>query len=310
MKEFEETYKDILNNQDEEFKKAFEELKEAKKKIIIIDVIIICIALIYMRINPFNIRYMLIGMVSVIVAYIVAIKVTGIQRKSKRYNSLYKDRVIKKMIEAKFTNLEYEPEMGMSRNIYAEGKYENYDRYKSDDYMIAKIDDKYKVEMAEIETERKETTEDSEGNKRTSYVTIFHGLFAKIEMEKSINSNLEIYPNKTELFFKKNKITMDSSEFEKNFDVKATNKIVAMQLLTSDVMEELISFMRINNMKYDIKIRENIMYIRFYCGRVFETGKLREGIVEKKLIERYYNILNFTYTLPKKIIKLIESTEI
>ena len=46
---------------------------------------------------------------------------------------------------------------------------------------------------------------------------------------------------------------MDSQEFEKSFDVTASDKIKAMQLLTSDVMADLIDFK--NNSKKNLNFQ-------------------------------------------------------
>lgn len=99
-------------------------------------------------------------------------------------------------------------------------------------------------------------------------------------------------------------------EFEKYFDVSATNKIIGMQLLTADVMEELIDFENRTNMKYDMVINNNSIYLRFHCGPMFEPQALKKGIIDKKDIQKYFYMLNFTYNLSDKIIKIINETEI
>ena len=99
---------------------------------------------------------------------------------------------------------------------------------------------------------------------------------------------------------------MDSSEFEKYFDVSATNKIIGMQLLTADIMEELIDFVNKTNMKYDIVINNNNIYLRFHSGTMFETGSLKKGAIDKDMIQKYFYMLNFTYNLSDKIINVVK----
>ena len=77
------------------------------------------------------------------------------------------------------------------------------------------------------------------------------------------------------MLFDRKRLEMDSSEFEKYFDVKASDKILGMQLLTSDVMEELIEFQNKTKMKYDVYIKDNELYLRFHSGKMFEIGKLK-----------------------------------
>ena len=71
-------------------------------------------------------------------------------------------------------------------------------------------------------------------------------------MHKSIMGDLRITQNGSLMFDKK--LEMDSSEFEKYFDVQASNQIIGMQLLTTDVMEELVDFENKTKMKFDIII--------------------------------------------------------
>ena len=49
--------------------------------------------------------------------------------------------------------------------------------------------------MAEVHTESEETTTDSEGHTSTTYVTLFHGIFAEVELSKFICFNLKIRKN-------------------------------------------------------------------------------------------------------------------
>ena len=103
---------------------------------------------------------------------------------------------------------------------------------------------------------------------------------------------------------------MDSSEFEKYFDVKASNQIIGMQLLTADVMEELVDFENKTKMKFDIFIKENELYLRFHSGDMFDPTNLKNGPLDKISIEKYFYMLNFTYNLSNKIINLVNETEI
>ena len=128
-------------------------------------------------------------------------------------------------------------------------------------------------------------------------------------MDKSINSELRIMQNGN-FFMNKERLKMDSGEFEKYFDVKATNQIIGMQLLTSDVMQELIEFQNNNSIRYDITIINNILYLRFHCGNLFEPTNIKNGITDKDKLEKYFSILSFTNNLASRIINLVNETEI
>jgi len=206
-----------------------------------------------------------------------------------------------------YDNLEYFPQKPMPEYVYDEPHYESYDIYESEDYFEAQIDGQYSIQMAEVLTKREEEYEDSDGDTKTREITIFHGLFSKIIMQKSINSQLSIMQN-GKVFFSGEQLEMDSSEFEKYFDVEASDKIIGMQLLTADVMEELIEFQNKTNMEFDIFIKGNELYLRFHSGDMFEAGNLKKGALDKETIQRYFYMLNFTYNLSKRLINIVNET--
>ena len=175
--------------------------------------------------------------------------------------------------------------------------------------MEAMLKDKYSIQMAEVETEKVERRSNSRGGSSTTTTTIFHGLFAKIIMDKSINGEVRILRNGLANFDKK-QLRMDSSEFEKYFDVSASDKILGMRLLTADVMEELVDFENKTNMKFDIFIKGNELYLRFHSGAMFEAYNLKKGALDKGSIQKYFYMLNFTYNLSNKLINVVNDTQI
>ena len=227
----------------------------------------------------------------------------------KAYSKLFKSNVIKKLLDNFYNNVNFLPNNQMPSRIYDEAKYnEYYNEYSSDDYMEGLLNDKHLIKMAEVHTVDVETTTDSDGNTTTTRTTKFHGLFAKIEMEKSINSELLIRRNHS--ISKKNRLDMDSQEFEKLFDVSATNQIIGMQLLTHDIMELLVSFKKMTGIEYDVSIYGNTLYLRFHTGSMFEFMSFKKGAFDEKMLKKYYDVLDFTYTLSNMLIDLIEKTEI
>lgn len=83
-----------------------------------------------------------------------------------------------------------------------------------------------------------------------------------------------------------------------------------MQLLTHEIMEDLINFRKSVEMQFDIVIKNKYIYIRFDCGQLFDIESLEKGAFDEKMLKKYYDILNFTYILSKKIIKVVSEVEI
>lgn len=318
MKTFDKIYDELQNANNSELNSAWHEAKkesERNKKIAGIICLIIDILFIIMFFKNvinfdsiFLIFYIMFALMINVIIFITVVVITGASKKRRLFNEKYKKIVINKIMNNFYNNLEYFPQKPMPEYIYKQLEYEYYDIYKSDDYFEAQIDNRYSIQMAEILTQEEKTYKDSEGNTKTETITIFHGLFAKIVMDKSINSELRIMQNRTIL--EKDRLNMDSSEFEKYFDVKASNPIIGMQLLTADVMEELVQFENKTNMKFDVVIKEKELYLRFHSGSMFEAGNLKKGALDKESIQKYFYMLNFTYNLSNKLINVVNDTQI
>lgn len=319
MKTFDEIYEELQNADNTELNKLWADAKKendkAKKTAKIICLIIdVFFAIIFFKniMNAGSLFFMLYMLIFIlilnVIVYGIATGLAGASKNQIQFKTKYKNIVINKLMNNFYDDLEYFPNKEMPEYIYDNLKYEYYNRYKSEDYFEAQINNKYSIQMAEILTQKEETYKDSEGRTKKRIITKFHGLFAKIVMNKSINSELEIMQNGALLLNKK--LKMDSSEFEKYFDVKATNQIIGMQILTADVMEELIDFENKTNMKFDIFIKGNELYLRFHSGEMFEVGDLKNGPVDKNSIQKYFYMLNFTYNLSNKLINVVKDTEI
>ena len=320
MKTFDEIYEELQSEDNGEFKEILEEgrAETAKKNKIalvlclIIDAIILKFAFSMWRIFQVGAIVFLQPLMTMLVAdFIIYVILSVIFSKTYiKYAKMYKEVIIKKLMNNFYGNLEYFPQKQMPKYIYEEPKYiGDYNRYSSDDYMEAVLNDKYSIQMAEVETVKVERRSNSRGGSSTTTTTIFHGLFAKIIMDKSINGEVRILRNGSANFDKK-QLRMDSSEFEKYFDVSASDKILGMRLLTADVMEELIAFVNKTNIRYDVVIKNDILYLRFRCGRMFEPSNFKKGHLDQETLRKYFYMLNLTYNLSNKIIKTVEEFEV
>ena len=309
-KSFEELFEDIKNSPSPGLDKIYEKAKKERKVIntilIIINIFFFVILIIFSS-SIFSFLFMLIPILMMDVIF-YSIALAFFSKYGKMYKNAFKNSVIKKILYNFYDNVTYMPFTSMPKYIYDEVKYnEYYNRYYSDDYMEGKIDKQYFTKMAEVHTIDEETTTDSDGNTTTTHTTRFHGIFAKINLEKSINANFSIRRNHS--FFGGKRLDMDSQEFEKIFDVSCSNKIIGMHL-THDIMELLVSFKNTTGIFFDISIYNNILYLRFHTGAVFELKSLKKGAFDEDMLRKYYNIIDFTYTLSKMLIDLIDKTEI
>lgn len=302
MKSFNEVYEKI-------YKENFQELENLRKDRMKKTLLIICVAIIsLLLINVFFINTRLMETFIFLFAVGLMIFIITNTVTTAKFTNKFKEKIIQPLIKNIDENLYYYPARKLDQPIYMQGEFERYNRYYSEDLIEGILDEKYKVVMAEVQTEYEST--DSDGN--TTTTTLFHGIFGNVECSKNINTTLKIHSEKGvlgRLFKGRTRIEMDSEEFEKYFDVFGENKIIAMQILTSDVMEMMIDFITNSKIKYEMTIKNNQIYIRFHTGGVFEP-KLFKGALNYDMLKKYYNIIYFIFEISKRINKVIEETEI
>lgn len=240
--------------------------------------------------------------IDVIIYMVFHVTMSG---KNSKYNNEFKEKIVNKLIENFFTNVDYVPLKGIPREMYEKPKYDGYyNRYCSDDYIDATINDKYSLKIGEVTTKKVEQHRSSNGSTTTSTTIIFSGLFIKINLGESVENTLKI--TRDNIIYGKEKIEMDSQEFEKYFDVGAKFRLFGMEILTPDIMELLVDFRKVLKDNFDIYIIDDSMYIRLHVGPMFESVINETETIDKVTVKKYYDILDFTYNLSNKMIQVIE----
>lgn len=294
MKDFNEIYNAIYRTCNEPMEELRKNSKNSIVRIAILSVAIGILLTIMTR-NP----------MFIMIAVVVIFFYREFSKGNKEYKNVFKEQIIKTFVKEYSNMLEFKPQQGVSSTIYLDGDFEHFDIYHSEDLITGVLNEKYRIAMSEVHTENEST--DSDGG--TTYTTLFHGLFAKVELDKMVNTKVKIRRNSIKLFGKGDKIEMDSSEFEKSFDVYAGNKITAMQLLTADIMQMLLDFKNQNKLTPEITLKGSALYIRFSTGDLFEP-KLMKSSLDYETLKKYYDTINFTLNITEKFLKNIEETEL
>lgn len=315
---FEQLYSNILTNNVEKLEYARTGAKsETIRMIIKILIVVIGFFVIGKFIN------VILAELYLIIAIRVCIKMEPKGKVSKclEYKNEFKTKVIKALLDSFNENIEYFPTHGINSSVYNEAEFGKYDRYRAEDLMKGTLKNNCNFEMSEVLTE--DEYEDSEGH--TQYLTLFCGLFAKIETSKPFNARLYLRKDRKDkniisraftgrlltgrVPFGNLRVNLDSQEFEKYFDVYCTDKIIAMQLLTPDVMQLLVNFREEMDMEYELTIKNNCIYIRFLSGEMFEPAVVTKFSLDKNMLYKYYKMLDFSFSLTNKLINLIKDAE-
>ena len=267
-----------------------QELNELREKIknryIIGTLIIIIIAIIlfiFTRIMVFSFVEFMFGIVIVLLST---------YKLNKKYKGDFKNKFVLKSLEKKFTDLVYEPNRGIPHSTIAATKMMRMgDRYHSEDYVSAKYKD-IKFEQSDVHIEEEYQTTDSDGHTTTHYVTIFRGRWMIFDFNKEFKANVQIsqkgfsnskvntFWGKKEDLFKK--VSMESEEFNKKFNVYAQNEHDAFYIITPP-----LRLAEKNKGKLLFCFIDNKLHIGIYDNKdSFEPGSVFKQINEEETLNK------------------------
>ena len=82
-----------------------------------------------------------------------------------------------------------------------------------------------------------------------------------------------------------------------------------MQILTHDVMEDILNFYLLYKIQFEIIIRKNKAYIKFTTGNIFRPNVLLNSN-NLEVLWLYFNITKFIVNFTTKIDKILKDVEI
>lgn len=298
-KKFEMVYKELYNKMD---------VLEQKRKNVLISSELVGAAF-FMAIFGILFQKFLLILGGILVVILIAIN----NKNKKNYVSAYKKDIINNFIKLIDDKLEYKTEnidvLALMRDYKtANFSKESFDIFKVDDHISGLLNNEVYTEISDLHIQREEEYYDEE-KRKVVHVDVFQGIYTKTDCNKDIGTYIKIFKNQFKLFGKKDRVEMDSQEFEKYFDIYSENKILTMQLLTSDVMETLVDFYNKYKIEYEIVIKNNKIHMRFFTGAMFEP-KIYRSSMDKELLLKYYCILKFIVDVTKEVNKALKETGI
>lgn len=229
--------------------------------------------------------------------------------KYKKYNDIYienyKDKIIKNFVKYINHNLNYHQYGGKNLlSYYLDAKFDDieFNNFVTDDYIDGYNENSTSIQMCNIALE-------NVNNKGEFLNMIYEGIFSVTKLNIYLTDEIRIKPHEYSLNSKYNRVQMDSKDFEKIFDVYSNSKILAMEILTHDIMEELVYFYNSYKIKFEIVLKNNNIYIRFDTGAMFEPNILSKSN-DIKTLWIYYNVLKFVTNVTIKINKLLKDIQI
>ena len=209
---------------------------------------------------------------------------------SKEYKSLYRERIIGKLAKSFNNSFTFDKDSGITKEEYRYAEFPVSDIYISKNLISGDLKGT-PIKIAHI---------DSEMRDGDNYIPLFYGVAISCTLKGKFNNTIKVRQN-DELSnkFTKNKVDLDSNEFEKYFDVYSTSKIDTMQALTSDIMTLIMDFIKKEKIKIQFTIKENNFFITFNKINFFKVPLLAK--INKNKLEKNYNILKLVLEISTKL---------
>lgn len=214
--------------------------------------------------------------------------------KKKPIRDDFKKKVITNLVKYVNEDLVYDSHKSIPRGEYMRSKLfrRRPDRYSGEDFAAGKLD-KTAIEFSEIHSEYKQTTRDSKGRTRTTWHTIFKGIFVIADFHKDFKSNTLVVPDTAESLFggfgrRLQKlgasfgelVEMENVDFEKEFAVYSYDQIEARYILSPVMMERILEYRK--KWKRDI-------YLSFVNSKVYIAIPESENLFEPSFFSRLDN---------------------
>lgn len=298
-KSFEEIYESVCKSS----KERIDEVKRKNNKFILYVFIVEVIINLILYIVLLDSRYMITLTISVSIAILIILIVNA----RKNYRTIYKKCVIESLVKEYNEDLNFDQAIGVSRIDYKISNFDSsFDEFHSEDRIYGKLRNGGNIQASEIASYNIEVYKDANGNRKENRIETFRGMYGFIKLDKNSKINLQIASNNNIKRFSKNRIEVDSAEFEKYYDLYTQDKVTAMQIFTSDLIEKYIDIINISNYPFELKIIDDCIYFRYNCGQMFEPPTFRNGL-DEKLIRKYYKLIFYPMEVLEKTVEHIYS---
>ena len=225
---------------------------------------------------------------------------------TKGYGRSYKARVIAKIVEFIDGNLHYQPEQGLTEDVFRATRIftQTPDRYRCDDLVTGKVGETV-LAFSEVHAEYKTETTDSKGNRRVEWHTIFWGLLFQADFNKAFKGTTVVLPDTAERLLgqlgkmlqswnvmRGELIKLEDPEFEKLFVVYGDDQIEARYILSTSLMRRIVEFkQKTKRTIYLSFVRSQIFVAVAYNQNLFEP-QVFKSLLDFRPIEEYFTHLS------------------
>lgn len=293
---FEEIYEQILIS-------CSDRLKDVKKKnnkflLVVLSVLLVVNFVIF--IIP-EVKFVISLSLSISVCLLLFLYLSG----NGNYRRIYKDTVIESLIKGYNSRFYYDSKTGITKSEYGMSHFDDkFNEYRSEDRIFGTLEKGDNFQLSEVTTMEVIKSKDSSGRIQESKKQTFRGMYGIVRLTKNTLSNIHIASNNSMKKFTKNRVEVDSTEFEQYYDCLTRDRVDAMRIFTSDLIEKYIEIVRDNKYGFELKIVDNMMYLRYKTNQVFEPPMFKTGL-EKDFVKKNYKIIYYPLEIMKSTVDAV-----
>lgn len=236
------------------------------------------------------------------------------------YRKDFKRLVVESIFKIVFPGFSYRFSPGLSEATYSLSQLflRRPDRYQSEDYVEGKIGTT-PIQFSEIHSQYKQVVSDHRGRSRTTWHTIFKGVFIAADFHKQTKGRTFIHPDIAESVLgavlgewvqdvaasglpKGRVVRLENVDFEKQFVVTADSDQEARYILTPKMMELIL------NLKLKHKA---LVHMSVLAGQVFVALELKKNLFEPQFFRKtsYSDLIEFCESF-KALTEIVEDLDL
>lgn len=230
------------------------------------------------------------GIVGVILWFLIGNWIQG------DYRMRFKRTVVDRLAKFLDPTLNYEPSDCIGQHEFQASQLflQGIDRYTGEDCVTGALD-KTAIRFSEVHAEYKSTSTDSKGNTKTTWHTIFKGLFFVADFNKDFRGVTVVLPDTAEKVFGKwfgqalqgmnmtrpGLVKLEDPDFEKQFAVHGDDQVEARYILSPALMRRLLDFRA--------KTGSDV-YVSFAHSRVYVALPLQKNLFEPRIFKSLVDV--------------------
>lgn len=299
-KEFEENFEKVYMKIYDSCKDRLKEVKDKNNKFLLIVGAVLALINLVIYIIP-SARYLIGLSISISVCVLLILLISG----NKNYRRIYKENVIEGLVKAYNEEFYYSPTTGITRTEYGMSHFDNkIDEYFSEDRIYGTLEKGDNFQLAEVATFEITRTVDSEGKVKEEKTQTFRGMYGVVRLEKNTLANIYIANNSKFRKFNKNRLEVDSSLFEEYYDCITEDRVTAMRIFTSELIEKYIEIVKDNKYGFELKIIDNTIYFRYKTNQLFEPPMFSSGL-DKNFVKKNYKVIYYPLEIMRSTIDAV-----